>query len=396
MTTKKELLEQIETQVKEDAILQKEQAKRVEENIKEIKSDIEETRKRLDEELQKRNEIDDDLINIPGIGEKTVEKLHAMGVRNIWDLATSSSPAIFDMIGGSGKYTQEFCTNLVISANRYLREKGGLGEPLVSAKVLLDNAVVRKRFTTGDKRLDNFFGGGGIESKAMTELYGKFQTGKSQICYSTAAATAAAGKKVLFLDTEGTFSPTRIQEIAEEKGYDIDKTLENILSNRLSSSSMFEFYMKDITADIIANRFELIVVDSIIALHRSEFLGRSALAARQQSLARIMGRLIKIAENYDLAVLITNQVGDSPDPFKPGVFATGGNIVAHTSTHRIYLKSAGQKDFTINGKKVKRDVSKILMQDSPRYARVELMMSMGRDGVRGHDASKSSDEEDGD
>jgi DNA repair protein RadA len=381
-TSRKKILNQIEKDVKSNAVL-KEQV--------EVKK--QETMQRLEEELKKRDEINADLNLIPRIGPKTVEKLHAMGVHNIWDLATSSSPAIFEMIGAPN-ITQEFCTNLVISANRYLQERGGLGEPLVSAKVLLDNQMVRKRFSTGDKGLDEFFGGGGIESKAMTEVYGKFQTGKSQICYSTAAATASTGKKVLFLDTEGTFSPTRIQEIAEEKGYDVDKTLENILARRLGSSSMFEYYMKEITTDIQNHKFELIVVDSIIALHRAEFLGRASLAARQQSLAKIMGRLIKIAEAYDLAVLITNQVGDSPDPFKPGIFATGGNIVAHTSTHRIYLKTKpGKKETTRNGKKEKRDMSTILMQDSPRYARIEALMTMGRDGVRLEDASKLDSEE---
>ena len=388
MTTKKELLEQIENQVKSNAI-EREQAKKDAEKTKGFQLTIqEETRKRLDEELNKRNEIDDDLKNIPRIGPKTIEKLNAMGIHNIWDLATSSSPAIFEMIGAPN-ITQEFCTNLVISANRYLQERGGLGEPLISAKTLLDNVVVRKRFSTGDKGLDDFFGGGGIESKAMTEVYGKFQTGKSQICYSTAAATAASGKKVLFIDTEGTFSPTRIQEISEEKGYDINKTLENIMARRISSSAMFQWYVERIRSDITKYNFELIIVDSIIALHRAEFLGRAALAARQQSLAKIMGMLIKVAEASDLAVLITNQVGDSPDPFKPGVFATGGNIVAHTSTHRVYLKTKpGKKEVTINGKKYKRDMSVILMQDSPRYARVEALMTMGRDGVRLDDASK--------
>lgn len=379
--TRKELLKEIETQVINESEKEKE--------LKETKESLE---KKIEQELEKRDEVDMDLSNIPRIGDKTIEKLQAIGIYDVWDLANASSPAIFDVIG-SNSVTQEACTNFVISANRYLVEKGVFKKPLIRSKTLLDNDLVRKRFSTGDKALDRFFGGGGIESKSMTELYGKYQVGKSQICYCTAAATAENNKKVLFVDTENTYSPTRIQEICEEKGYDNDKVQDNIMVLKPNSSAMFSLYMRELRKYVRENNFELIIVDSIIALHRAEYLGRGTLALRQQQLAEIVGGLVRMAEAYDLAVLITNQVLDSPDPHKPGSFATGGNIIAHTSTHRIYLTSYGKKEVTIDGKKVKRDASRILMQDSPRYARVEAMITMGRDGVRAHDGTKLNIEE---
>jgi len=380
---KKDILKQIENQVKEDAV--KEEQKKEQKILDDSKK--EQLQEKLNKDLEKRKEIDVDLNNIRGIGPLTIEKLATVGIYDIWDLATSNAPAIWSIIGDSNK-SLEYCTNLIIIANRYLKENEGLDEPIVSSKYLLDNEVVRKRFSTGDEGLDNFFGGGGIESKAITELYGKFQTGKTQICYCTAITAASNNKKVLFIDTENTYSPTRTQEISILRGLDVNKVQENIHVSKVSSSSMLVSVIRDLRRLIKENKFELIIIDSIIALHRAEYLGRTFLASRQQGLAEIMGILIRIAERCNIGVIITNQVGDSPDPFKPGVYATGGNIIAHSSTHRIFLKSRGQKTEKIKGRNVKRDLSLILMQDSPRYPRTEKLISIGPDGVKVEDASK--------
>lgn len=380
---KKDILKQIENQVKEDAV--KEEQKKEQKILDDSKK--EQLQEKLNKDLEKRKEIDVDLNNIRGIGPLTIEKLATVGIYDIWDLATSNAPAIWSIIGDSNK-SLEYCTNLIIMANRYLKENEGLDEPIVSSKYLLDNEAVRKRFSTGDEGLDNFFGGGGIESKAITELYGKFQTGKTQICYCTAITAASNNKKVLFIDTENTYSPTRTQEISILRGLDVNKVQENIHVSKVSSSSMLVSVIRDLRRLIKENKFELIIIDSIIALHRAEYLGRTFLASRQQGLAEIMGILIRIAERCNIGVIITNQVGDSPDPFKPGVYATGGNIIAHSSTHRIFLKSRGQKTEKIKGRNVKRDLSLILMQDSPRYPRTEKLISIGPDGVKVEDASK--------
>ena len=119
------------------------------------------------------------------------------------------------------------------------------------------------------------------------------------------------------------------------------------------------------------------------ALHRAEFTGRSSLASRQQELGHIMSYLVKCALHYNVAVIFTNQVLDSPDPFKPGQFATGGNIIGHGSTHRILLKP-----HTPTRQGGNRSFSTAVMEDSPRYGRTELMIELGPYGVRGIDPSK--------
>jgi DNA repair protein RadA len=87
---------------------------------------------------------------------------------------------------------------------------------------------------------------------------------------------------------------------------------------------------------------KLIIIDSIISLHRAEFAGRGTLADRQQRLNQLLHRLVRIAEIYGVAIVITNQVQSTPDTFfgdptKPA----GGNVVGHASTYRIYLRKAG-------------------------------------------------------
>lgn len=375
---KKDILKQIEDEVKEEAV--KEEQK---------KEQIEKTKERLEQMLEERKKVDLSLDNLKGVGTTISEKLKIMGVYDVMDLAASSAPGLWNMLGDSNK-SLEWCTNLIVMANRYLQENGVLEKPLTTSKILLENETVRKRFSTGDEGLDNFFGGGGIESKAITELYGKYQVGKTQICDCTAVVAAANDRKVLFIDTENTYSPTRIDEIATVRGYDVDKVHENIRVLKPNSSSMLALYIRDLRKYIRENNFELIIIDSIIALHRAEYLGRAFLASRQQGLAEIMGNLIRIAEVCDIGVIITNQVLDSPDPFKVGSFATGGNIIAHSSTHRVFLKSKGKLK---GGKNI--FLSLITMEDSPRYPRIERVISLRKEGVKLEDASKmdSSEEE---
>lgn len=322
-----------------------------------------------------------DISDIKGVGTTTVEKLKEMGIDNITDLAIASAIEIHEKLA-STKHGIDFCQQLVIYANKYLQESAIFDKAIVSSKKLLDDDTVRKRFSTGDEMIDKWLGGG-IESKAVTELYGRFKSGKSQLCYSTAVGTAASGKKVLFIDTENTYSPTRINEIASHRKLDVDKVHENILVMKPKAASILYLYLKELTRHIKEYNIELVIVDSIIALHRAEFIGRSNLSNRQQQLSRIMSYLVRNAENYDVGVMITNQVLESPDPFKPGQFATGGNIISHASTHRIYLKTRASSLQNKN-----KSYSIATMEDSPRYAKTELMIELGPYGVRGVDPSK--------
>ena len=321
------------------------------------------------------------IAEIKGVGTTTVKKLQEIGIDNIADLAIANASSIHEKLASS-KHSRAFCEELVVYADKYLYESGILDKPLRSCKEM-KNQPPRERFSTGDEKIDQWFGGG-IEAKSVTEFYGRFKSGKTQICYSTAVCTAASGKKVMYVDTENTFDPMRVEEICKVRGYDVDTVEENILVMQPQAAALLTKNMQLLGKHIKENNIKLVIVDSIIALHRAEFHGRGTLADRQQKLGEIISFLVKGARNYDVGVMITNQVLDSPDPFNPGVKPTGGNIIGHGSTHRVYMKSQGQSNAASNT----NNLSTMLMEDSPNYARSELTIQLGKWGVRWIDPSK--------
>ena len=171
----------------------------------------------------------------------------------------------------------------------------------------------------------------------------------SQICHTLCVmAQQAKGEGGLdagavYIDTEGTFRPERIQEIAESRGMDSEKVLSRITVARAYNSAHQELIVKDLGRIIEPNKIKLVVLDSAVAHYRAEFLGRGTLAERQQRLNRFMHQLLRIAEIYNIAVVVTNQVQAAPDSFfGDPTRPTGGHVVAHTSTYRIYLRKAAK------------------------------------------------------
>jgi DNA repair protein RadA len=391
---KKEILQEIEKDILENKAKEQEEQEQkstLQEPVKSEPSEKEDKQIFLeDEEEPKVPELGIqvpaqpillEITDIKDVGTTTAEKLNEMGIYDISDLAIASAVEIHERIA-STKHSMDFCEKLVVFANQYLQQSGILDKPIISSEELMKKDVVRKRFSTGDDGLDEWFGGG-IESRAVTELYGRFKSGKTQICYSTAVATAASGKKVLFIDTENTYGPERSEEICRVKKYNAQTVHKNILVMKPRSASILVLYLKELARHIKEHKIELIIVDSIIALHRAEFIGRSNLSLRQQQLSRIMSYLVRNSEHFDIGVIITNQVLESPDPFRPGQFATGGNIISHASTHRVLLRPKTPTDKTGY-----RSFSTAIMEDSPRYARTELQIELGTYGIRSIDPSK--------
>ncbi|RLI33666.1 DNA repair and recombination protein RadA, partial [Candidatus Bathyarchaeota archaeon] len=217
-----------------------------------------------------------------------------------------------------------------------------------------------QRLTTGSNNLDRLLGGG-IEMRAITEFIGEFGAGKSQICMQLCVTSqkpleqGGLGGKVLFIDTEGTFSPQRIHDIAEARDLEPRKILENIIYVRCYNSDHQIFIVNKAAKVIEAEKIKLIVVDSIIGHFRGEYVGKEMLIKRQQLLNQHIHRLLRLAELYNCSVVITNQIQSNPsafvfgDPNRPA----GGNVVAHASTHRLYIR------------KSKKNIRVIQVIDSP-------------------------------
>lgn len=202
--------------------------------------------------------------------------------------------------------------------------------------------------TTGSKALDTLLAGG-IETGSITEIFGEFRTGKSQLCH-TLAVTAqlpfdmGGGEgKCMFIDTEGTFRPVRLLQVAQRYGLAGEEVLDNIAYARAYNSDHQLQLLNEAAKMMTETRFSLLIVDSAMALYRTDFAGRGELSARQGHLAKFLRMLQRLADEFGIAVVITNQVVAqvdggaamfNPDPKKP----IGGNIIAHASTTRLYLR----------------------------------------------------------
>ncbi|KAF9350711.1 Meiotic recombination protein dmc1 [Mortierella sp. AD094] len=216
----------------------------------------------------------------------------------------------------------------------------------------LEYSVQRKKvivISTGAKQLDELLGGG-IQTMAITEAFGEFRTGKTQIGHTLCvmaqlpAAMGGGNGKAAYIDTEGTFRHERIKAIAERFGIDSEAALDNILVARAYNSEHQMDLITEVAARFAEEKgiFRLLVIDSIIALFRTDFSGRGELSERQQKLNQMLSRLTKIAEEFNVAIYLTNQVQSDPgagmtfvaDPKKP----VGGHVMAHASTTRLYLR----------------------------------------------------------
>jgi len=171
----------------------------------------------------------------------------------------------------------------------------------------------------------------------------------SQICHTLACTVqlprgdGGLGGSAIYVDTEGTFRPERIYEIARARGLDPEEVLKRITVARAYNSAHQELIVREMGRIIEPNGVKIVLLDSAVAHYRAEFLGRGTLAERQQRLNRFMHQLLRTAEVYNVAVVVTNQVQAAPDTFfgdpsRP----TGGHVVAHTSTYRIYLRKTGR------------------------------------------------------
>lgn len=235
------------------------------------------------------------------------------------------------------------------------------------------------QLTTGSKALDTLLDGG-IECGSITELFGEFRTGKSQLCHTLAVTCqlpvdrGGGEGKCMYIDTEGTFRPNRIVEIANYHKLSPDQVLNNIAVAKCFNTDHQTNLLIEAGAMMAEQRYALIIVDSATHLYRTDFMGRGELASRQQHLGRFLRYLSKTAEVYGVACVITNQVqaqvdGNAgmfnSDPRKP----IGGNIMAHASTTRLYLKKAKGENRTCK------------VYDSPCLPEGECQFAISTNGI---------------
>jgi DNA repair protein RadA len=229
----------------------------------------------------------------------------------------------------------------IISAAR-----SSIGIAFIRADELLKMRQNVLRLTTGSKALDKLLDGG-LETQTITEFYGEYGSGKSQICHQLCVNVQLPPERgglngaALYIDTENTFRTERIVQMARHLGLDPQNVVKNIIYAEAYTSDHQMFLLENADEVIKENNVKLIIVDSLTAHFRSEYLGREMLAARQQKLNKHMHKLIRLARAFNAVAVVTNQVMAKPDMFfGDAIHPVGGHIVGHTSHTRIYLRKA--------------------------------------------------------
>lgn len=305
-----------------------------------------------------------DVTSLPGIGPATAEKLKEGGFDTLMAIAVATPGLIVDASGVS-----ESVARKMINSAREIFDMG-----FESGLDVLDKRSKVTKISTSCQSFDDLLGGG-FETGAITEAFGEFGSGKTQVAHVLAVNTIKAypGAVVVYIDTENTFRPERITQLAEGAGLEAEDVLKQIKVARAYNSD-HQLLMAEKVSDLITKEHmnvKLVVVDSLTAHFRAEFIGRGTLAERQQKLNKHMHSLLKLADLHNCCVFVTNQVMAKPDQFfGDPTQAIGGHIVAHASTFRLYLRK---------GKKGSR-VAKLI--DSPNLAEGECNFIVETEGLQ--------------
>jgi DNA repair protein RadA len=318
------------------------------------------------------------LEDLPGVGPATAEKLKEAGFGSIEAIAVSSSSELAS-IAEIGESTAQ----KIINAARQAADVGGFE----TGDLVLERRKLVGKLSFGTRAFDDLMGGG-VESQAITEFYGEFGSGKTQVGHQMAVNVQLPKEEgglegsVIIIDTENTFRPERITQMVmglsakNGKEYDLEEFLKNIHVAKAYNSN-HQILLVDTASDLALKLRDtdrpvrLLIVDSLTAHFRAEYVGRGTLADRQQKLNKHMHDLMKFASLYNAAIIVTNQVMSKPDAFfgdptKP----IGGHIVGHTATFRLYLrKSKGEK-------RIARLV------DSPNLPEGEAIFSVTTEGLK--------------
>ena len=304
------------------------------------------------------------IYDLPGVGAATAEKLIAVGYTDLMSIAVASPSELIDATGMGDALAKK-----MIAVARSSLEMG-----FESGEELLKRREKVQRIKTGSKNFDALLGGG-LETGAIVECFGEFGSGKTQIGHVLAVNSQSIDKDAVavYIDTENTFRPERIIQIAKGAGLDEEQVLKNIKVARAYNSD-HQMLLAEKIEDLIKKQglnVKAVIIDSLTAHFRAEFIGRGTLADRQQKLNKHMHVLLKLADTHNLCVYVTNQVMSKPDMFfGDPTQAIGGHIVAHASTFRVYLRK---------GKKGTR-VAKLI--DSPNMPEGEAGFYVDETGVK--------------
>jgi DNA repair protein RadA len=309
----------------------------------------------------------DEIDNLAGVGPATAEKLREAGYIDIMSIAVASPSELSD----AAELGDQVASKIILNA-RKIADIGGFE----TGSALLEKRAQVGQISSGSKIFDELMGGG-FESQSIIELFGEYGSGKTQIAHQLCVIVQLPKEQgglegeAFYIDTENTFRPERIVQMAEAYELDTDEVLSKIHVARAYNSSHQMLLVDKVKELSMETPARLLVVDSLTAHFRAEYVGRGALADRQQKLNQHMHDLLRWSDLNNGVVCVTNQVSSKPDAFfGDPTRPIGGHIVGHTATFRIYLrKSKGPKR-----------IARLI--DSPHLPEGEAVFSITEKGVR--------------
>lgn len=305
--------------------------------------------------------------DIEGVGPRTAEKLADAGFIDLMKIANMPVADLMETTELSSKACKKIQNEI----------RASLEMNFIKGTKMKERRMIIGRITTGSEGLNELIGGG-VETQSITEFSAPFGCGKSQVGFQLAVNVqlpidqGGLDGDVIFLDTEGTFRTDRIEQLAKALKLDTDKVLDRIYVSRVQSSDHQILLIEKLDETIKEHKLniKLIIIDGLMSLFRSEYIGRGTLANRQQLLNKHLHALQRISELHNTAIYITNQVSARPD-FAYGDPNTpiGGNIVAHASTYRVFLRKS----------KGTRRIAKLM--DSPNLEDGERVFHVKKEGI---------------
>jgi len=307
------------------------------------------------------------LEDIPGVGPAIAEKLQEAGYSDLMAIAVAAPADLAEKCEIGEKKAMD-----IIEGAKLCADIGGFE---TGADILERRKQVTK-LTTGSKAFDELIGGG-VESQSIMEFFGEFGSSKTQVCFQLAVNATLPEEKggldsdVIIIDSENTFRPERVIQMATYLGADPEETLKRIHVAR-AFNSQHQVLLVEKAMDLAKEmKVRLLIVDSLTSHFRAEYVGRGALAERQQVLNRHMHDLLNFATLNNAAIVVTNQVAAKPDAFfGDPTRPIGGHIVGHTATFRVYLRKGK------TGKRIARLI------DSPNLPEGEAVFMVTEDGIK--------------
>ena len=339
---------------------------------------------------------DVNLEELPGVGPATADKLRDAGYTSFQGIAVAASGELSNQAD-----VGESTASDIVQAAREMADIGGFetGSQVLERR----NEIGKLSWFIDD--VDDMLGGG-VETQSITEVYGEFGAGKSQVTHQLSVNVQLPKEhgglrgSVIFIDSEDTFRPERIDDMVrglddeliqatmDDRGIEgtpddeeaMDELLEDVL-DKIHVAKAFNSNHQMLLAEKaqeLADEHEdsewpvrLLNVDSLTAHFRAEYVGRGELAERQQKLNKHLHDLDRVGNLFNCAVLVTNQVASNPDSFfGDPTQPIGGNILGHKSTFRMYLR------------KSKNDKRIVRLVDAPNLADGESVMRVTNDGLK--------------